>query len=238
MSAAAAVAGASRFQRSALWYFAALAGAAVAAFWPTYFAAPPFDAAFYLPSHVHGVAMFGWFALLLAQASLARRGRVRDHRLLGRIGYVLVPVIALSTVWLAQARAHAEPTSPVVVYFLYVQLSLMAFFVLCYAWAMTHRRQPFVHMRYIAGTALAAVDPIFARILYNALQVEPPMLQAITYCVVGALLAFLWWTERAKPPFARAWRRMLVTFLVLVLPTFFVTQTAAWRSVVAAFGGA
>ena len=237
MSAAAGAARDSRFQRSAVWYFLGLGAAAVAGFWPSYFAAPPFERDF-VPVHLHGAAMFGWFALLLAQAGLARGGRVRDHRLLGRLGFILVPIIAGSTLWLAHVRAHAEPTSPVVVYFLYVQLSLLVFFVLCYAWAMTHRKQPYVHMRYIAGTALAVADPIFARILYSAARVEPPLLQAITYGAVALVLGVLWWKERRQRPYARAWRRMMVAFLVLALPTFFVTQTGAWRAFVAAFGAA
>jgi hypothetical protein len=237
MSAAARDARGSRFQRSALWYFVALGAAAVAGFWPSYFAAPPFERDF-ARVHLHGVAMFGWFALLLTQAALARGGHVRQHRLVGRLGVALVPVVVGSTLWLAHFRAHAEPTSPVIIYFLYVQLSLLAFFVLCYAWAMTNRARPFVHMRYIAGTALAVVDPIFARLLYSAARIEPPLLQAITYGAVVAVLGFLWWKERTRQPYANAWRRMLVAFLVLTLPTFVVMQTAAWRGFVAAFGGA
>jgi hypothetical protein len=222
-------------QRTAIWYFAGLLAFAIAAFWPSYFAAPPFKADFY-HVHFHGVMMFAWFALLLTQATLVRTGRRPLHRAVGKLSYGLVPLIVVSTLLLAHYRAHLDPGAEDNIYFLYVQLSLIAFFTLCYAWAMGHRHEPMVHARYMAGTALAIADPIFARLFYFHLHVDPPMVQVMTYGMVIGLLGLLWVRERGQPRYAAAWRRMLVAYVLLEVPTFFVTQTAAWRGFVAAFG--
>ena len=224
------------FQRRAVWYFAALAGASVVAFWRTYLTAPPLGHDF-APVHLHGLAMFGWFALLLAQAGLASTGHLCAHRWLGLLGWLLVPAIVASTLWLAHVHANDRPTAPDTIWFLYVQLSLLAFFTLCFAWAMASRRRPMLHMRYIAGTAFAAVDPIFARILYFNLDIEPPLLQLITYGAVAVGMAWLWSRDRERRPCAAAWRRMLAAYVLLVAPVFFVAQTAGWRAFVAWFAG-
>jgi hypothetical protein len=222
-------------QRSIVWYFAILGAFAVAAFWPSYFAAQPFTHDFAYV-HFHGLVMFAWLALLLMQAGLVRFDRRADHRALGKLSYGLVPLVLLSTLLLSHLRAKDTPASPDVVYFLYVQVALISFFALCYAWAIAHRREPMVHARYMVGTALAVVDPIFARLLYNGFHLEPPLLQVVTYGAVLAILATMLVRERGKPAYAAAWRRMLVAYAVLAIPTFLVTQTQAWRSFVAWYG--
>src|SRR6476661_2795812 len=107
-------------QRSAVWYFALLLAFAIAGFWPSYFAARPFEADFF-HVHFHGVLMFAWFTLLIVQASLIRGGQRAWHRSLGKVSYALVPLIVLSTVLLSHRRAHEAPASEEIVYFLYVQ---------------------------------------------------------------------------------------------------------------------
>lgn len=220
--------------RSVVWYFAALLGVAVAGFWPSYFAAPAFKADF-LHVHFHGLVMFAWCALLIAQAWLIRGGLRRQHRALGKLAFVLVPAIVVSTFLLAHYRLRQGVPPPDLLYFFYVQLALLAFFVLSFTWAMAHRREPALHMRYMTGTAFSFADPIFARILLNTVGVEPPLLQAITYGAIAAALAALMVRERANGAHARVWGRMLAAFAMLTIPTFFVTQTQAWSSFAAAF---
>ena len=220
--------------RSVVWWFLALAALTLPAFWPSYFAVAITKDAFHV--HFHGLAMFAWTALLVAQAALVRFGRRGWHRTLGKASFVLAPLVVVSTLLLARLRAQQAPGSEEIVYFLYVQLGLVAFFALCYAWGMANRRAPPLHLRYMAGTALAMVDPIVARLLAIHLGVMPPLMQAITYGLVLALLAALAWRERARAPLAAAWRRMALAYALLMAPTFFVPQTAAWRAFVAWFG--
>lgn len=220
-------------QRTAVWWFAALLLATLPAFWPTYFAAPPFAADF-AHVHFHGIAMFSWVVLLVAQASLARAGRGRLHRSLGRISYGLAPAIVASTLLLAHYRLRQGVPGAELLYFFCVQLGLTAAFAVSYAMAIRHKRQPSLHMRYMMGTALAMVDPILARILAIHFGVNPPALQAVTYALVWGALAFLWWRE-SPLPHARAWRAMLAVFVAALAPTFFLPGTQAWRELAEGF---
>lgn len=221
-------------QRAAIWWFGALLLAAIPAFWPGYFGAPPFRDDF-LHVHLHGVAMFAWVALLLVQAALIRARRRPLHRALGKVSYGLVPLIVVSTLLLANFRLRQQSPPPYeLVYFFYVQLSLVAVFTVAWTLAMVHRRAPALHMRYIAGATLALVDPILARLLAMHAGVQPPLLQALTYGFVMALLAALWWRDR-HTPHSRAYRTLFALFSLAVGPTFFLPQTAAWRSFTEAF---
>ena len=220
-------------QRALAWWFVVLLLASLPAFWPSYFTAPPFQGDF-LHVHLHGFAMFAWLGLLVAQAFLIRAGRRPLHRALGKVSYALVPVIVASTLLLAHYRLRQGPPGEELLYFFCVQLGLLVAFVFAFAMAIHHRREAPLHMRYMAGTALAVVDPILARILAIHLGVNPPLMQVATYALVLGALAFLGWRERAAPH-ARAWVAMLVVFAVALLPTFFLPQSAAWRAFAESF---
>ncbi len=221
-------------QRSAVWWFAVLLITTVPAFWPSYFAAPAFKGDF-LHVHLHGIAMFAWVVLLVAQAGLIRVGRRALHRALGKVSFALVPVIVVSTLLLAHYRVRQAAPGAETLYFFYVQLALLVVFLAAYGMAMARRRDPPLHMRYIVVSALALADPIFARLLAIVFGVEPPLMQLITYSAVMAILAFLWWRDRGTR-FRRAFGMMLALFVAVALPTFFVPQTAAWREFAMAFG--
>jgi uncharacterized membrane protein len=220
-------------QRSAVWWCLLLLAATLPAFWPSYLAAPPFQADF-LHVHLHGIVMFAWMALLLVQAALIRAGKRPLHRTLGKVSYVLAPLIVISTLLLAHYRLRQGPPNAELLYFFCVQLGLVAALAFSYVMAIRHKRQPALHMRYMMGTALAVVDPILARILAIYLGVTPPLMQVVTYALVLGVLAYLWWRERPAPH-ARAWAAMLAVFALALLPTFFLPQTAAWREFAEAF---
>ena len=148
--------------RAGVFYFAALLLLALAAFWPTYLFPRRYETDWHV--HLHGVAMFLWMLMLVAQAGLARARAFATHRALGKASYALVPVIVASTILLAHYRLQSGITGELL-YFLVVQAALVGVFVACYALAIANRRSPLRHMRYMVGTALAIVDPILARIL-------------------------------------------------------------------------
>ena len=220
-------------QRSAVWWMALLLLATFPAFWPTYFSAPPFKADF-LHVHLHGAAMFAWMVLLLAQAGLIRAGLRPLHRALGKVSYALVPVIVASTLLLAHYRLRQGTPDPELLYFFYLQAALLVAFVFTYVQAIRHRRNAALHMRYMLGTALAVVDPILARILVVYFGIVPPMMQVLTLALTLGILAALWVRSRGFP-YRSAYGAMLAVFSVLLLPTFFLPQTGAWRGFAEAF---
>jgi uncharacterized membrane protein len=212
--------------RTAVYYFAGLFLLAIAAFWPTYFFPPKYETDWHI--HFHGVVMFGWVELLIAQAWLIRAKRNPIHRQLGKVSFVLAPVIVASTLLLAGYRLRESVTVDKL-YFLYVQLSLIAVFGLSYGLAIANRRQSPLHMRYMVCTSLTLVDPIVARLLYFNLGIDFPQVQMFTYGLIDAILVALAWHDRKHHPGLRVFPAMLAVFVVSQAPTFFVYQQPVWR---------
>jgi len=222
--------------RNSVYFFTLLALFAIAAFWPSYL-----SRATSIPEvrvHLHGAVMALWDAMLITQAFLIRNGARPTHRLIGKASYVLAPLIVLSTLALAHLRLHEAGDDPPVdlLYFVYVQLAMLSLFVLAYVLAIKHRKTPQLHARYMACTALALFDPIFARLLYNHLGIDFPLAQVITYTAMDAILLglALWdWRHDRRPSVYPA---MLGIFVLVQLPTFFLYKLPVWRKVAVWYG--
>jgi len=213
--------------RNAAPFFALLVLLAVPAFWPSYLHAEKVEADFHV--HLHGLAMLLWSAMLIAQPGLIRAGQWKLHRQLGKASYALAPLVVVSTLLLAHYRlTQAYP--PDQLYFLYVQLALLALFVVAYTQAIRHRKSAAVHARYMVCTALTLLDPIVARLLYIWGGIEPPLMQAITYTLIDAILAFLWMRDRRLGSNVSVFPRMLAIFIVAEIPTFFLPDQPGWHA--------
>jgi hypothetical protein len=215
--------------RYSVFFFATLALFAVAGFWPSYVSRISEEKNIHV--HFHGLVMALWLLLLISQAFLIRSGHRALHRLAGKASYVLVPLIVMSTVSLSHFRVQESGTElPAdLLYFLYIQLSLLVVFVLAYSMAMFNRQSPRIHARYIACTALAVIDPIFARLLNTHLGVDFPMMQALTYALVDGILLFLIARDRMQTGTSAVFPAMLAVFAIAQIPTFFLYKLPAWK---------
>ena len=215
------------FRRSAP-FFGALLLLAIPAFWPTYFAPPRYEIDWHV--HVHGVSLFLWSVLLIVQPWLVRSGRLGLHRRLGKLSYALAPLIVVSTILLVRYRLHQSTPTFDQLYFLCVQAALITFFSVAYVQAIRWRRRGAIHARYMVCTALAMIDPIVARLVYNHTGIDIPWIQIVTYLLIAAILLALWLRDWRAGNGVRVFPAMLALFTLLVLPTFFVPQTQAWAS--------
>lgn len=219
--------------RSSAPYFLALLALAIPAFWQTYLHVEKVEPDAHV--HVHGISLFLWSAMLIVQPWLIQRGRWRLHRQLGKLSYVLAPVIVASTVLLVRYRLASNQDADQV-YFAFVQLGLIAVFAIAYAQAIRWRRTPGVHARYMVCTALTMVDPIVARLLFTYAGVPAVWEQVITYSLVDAILVMLWWRDRRLANGIRVFPAMLAVFLVMEIGTFVVPPLQSWRDFAAWFG--
>ena len=220
------------FRRSAP-FFGALLLLAIPAFWPTYLFPKQYETDWHV--HVHGIALFLWALLLIAQPTLIRAGKLRIHRKLGKVSYLLAPVIVVSTILLARYRMHDSVPTFDQLYFLCVQIALMTIFSVAYVQAIRWRRVGGMHARYMVCTGIAMIDPILARILYNHTGLDIPWLQMATYLFTDGILLVLWLRDHRAGNGIRVFPVMLALCVAVELPTFFLPQTAAWQALVAGF---
>lgn len=216
--------------RNSFPFFVLIPLFAVWGFWPTYFAQSirPISGI----DHAHGLAMFGWCAMLIVQSFLIRRANRKLHRAFGKISYALVPIIVVSTLMLANQQINARGLTGEGLYVLMLQITILPQFVIFYSLAIWNRKRSDVHARYMICTALPLLDPIFARVLiFNVLSGDyAGMAQyftfALTDLILIALIVWDWRSSQRKDVFLP----MLFVLVALQLPVFFAVDSTAWHA--------
>ena len=222
--------------RPALWgvrgwpWILVLLGVAVLGFWKPYFSR--LDAAQAL-THVHVVAMLAWAGMLVAQPLLIRHRRLHWHRRIGRGSYVVVPLLVLSAVALARLRIGQAPPQMLAMQqqILFIGLATALLFAVLWGLAIGHRREPALHARYMAGTALAMIDPSLVRVMIFWIPSVPPALyQWVTFGLVYAILLVLIVLDRKSARGRSALFVVLGLFALLHQSNMLVPRTQAWQS--------
>ena len=138
------------------------------AFWPSYFSRP-----LSLPDvrfQAHGLSMTLWCLLLIGQGTLIRANRRPLHRQLGKLSYVLVPAVVVSSVSLMHFRMQGAPLTSLNLFSLALVLNALVVFVAIYGLAMSHRREAPVHARYMVCTLFPLFTPVTDRLIFAHYQ--------------------------------------------------------------------
>jgi len=179
--------------RNSNFFFAAFIPFAIVAFGYNFFVRDM--STFVTVHHLHGIGMFAWLFLLVAQASLIRTGNRELHRKLGKSSYALVPFIAVSTILLAHYTFGTR--APGGTRLVALQLFMLLQFLIIYTNAMRHRKTPDVHARWMIGTVLPMIDPIFARLIGRFLELGIPNIYVTFSATILLAASFVIWDWRA-----------------------------------------
>ena len=192
------------YQSAYLW-FAAFFVMMLAGFWLTYFTRLADQDNYRM--HTHGVSLVLWCLMLIAQAWLIRRKAYPMHRRIGRLSYLLVPVIVLTTVDLFQYTMGDVRDMPPRGYVFSASVILaLLLFILYYGLAIRYRKKSALHARCMVCTIFPLFTPITDRIIAihfrgwipHLPSVDGPVLQSAGLGLAAALLAGLTvWDWRA-----------------------------------------
>ena len=217
---------------------------AIWAFWPKYFSKPFSQADWRF--HFHGLTLVAWCVLMVVQAYLIAAGKRPVHRKVGKLSYVVAPLVIVSTLSLAHySLAPLVPSSDI-----YFQLSLpvcmLAKFSFAYGQAMYHRRRPTIHARFMVCTALVMITPIFDRILqFYLLPPEKawflptvggaPAYTLISFAAADIILLLLAvWDWRTRQSL-RVFPIVLAVWIGLQGLTYILPYTAFWQTFTTSF---
>jgi hypothetical protein len=202
---------------------------AVWGFWVTYFARPA--GSYHAYEHFHGAMLFGWCLMLIVQSSLIRANRRDIHRQIGKLSYVIAPLLVVSSILLANHKLNVRGLTDDGVYILSLQVFLLIQWVVPYTLAMKNRKRSDVHARWMICTVMSMLDPIFARVLaFNFFQVpfSSGTYEYFTYAFVDLILIMLivwdWKSHHRRDVFLP----MLLIALATQLPSYFVVGSSSW----------
>ncbi len=208
-------------------------------FYPTYYSFFPAFEGFQTFHHVHGVLMVLWLFVLIAQPVLINRKAFRWHRAIGKISYILVPMIVVSMV-VAYRYAFLTAASDNGVAdgltrtMLFLPLTDILPFAAFYLLAVIYRKQIGRHLRFMIATAVVVVSAGLLRLIATWLGMD---FMGALYASVGAMalvfVALIFYDyKNGQLARNRSFVTALIIFSIPNLLLLFVPYTSWWLAVV------
>lgn len=201
--------------------------------------------------HIHFLLMGLWILMLVAQPFLIKYKKLAAHRLLGKVSYVLVPLVLLSAWLLARSGYYREieqlrevasaglnsmtefeilkaaAVEPAAI------IALMIF-PLFYVLGIRHRKQSSKHARYMLATALILLGPTVDRIIFINLGVKSILGVSsyfVSMLIIDLILAFLLYVDFKNGRETKTLSYCLLIFITSQL-AFYILPNFDWWAVV------
>ena len=166
-----------------------------AGFWVPYLSqAPHFPVRITPTVHVHALLLFAWMALLVLQPLLIRIHQMDWHRLLGRLTYVLVPLVVAFAIAVIVKDYRDEIASGMAVAAAgaseYLASGGVVLIVLFYGLAMLRIRQRNVgaHLRYVVCSAIVLLPAGLSRMLGFGFDIPQVTGQIVSFAAIDLVL--------------------------------------------------
>ena len=219
------------------YFFLALFGGALLAFWPHYLSRLPRGGDWY--THAHALVAVTWCLLLIAQPFLIRARRYDLHRRLGMLSRVVAPVFVVTAVLLAHAHTLSvdNPRFVARAPSVFLGLSATLQFAVAYGLALRFRSTTALHARFMIATGLTMIDPVLVRVLsfYAPPFSHPLLYQVCGYGLCDAVLLLLAWYPAISPRNRWIFLGGVAVFPACHLAWFTVVQGPLWTAFAAWF---
>ena len=203
-------------------------------FFRTYFSLfPSFDGINTL-LHIHAFAMITWIGLLIVQPVLINQKQFAVHRFLGKITYVLAPVIfILMQLVYRHQYFRLEGTIPHTANLglIFMQFTDTFPFIIIYILAVAYRKDIPKHMRFMISSAILIVGAGLTRILvfYVGLTFEATGYIGPVILLVIFLGFMIYDALKGKPVPTNAFTIATLIFLIPNILWVIIPPTAWWQ---------
>lgn len=166
--------------------------------------------------HIHGALLMIWLTLLVVQPMLIYYKKAKLHRTIGKVAYVLGPLIIISMFLVGKGsywRGIEVFSETNMLSDIALDMRGLFSFAIFWALAMGYRKTPSAHMRYMIATGILGIGPGVGRGLVASFDlpffISLSITDALVLVIVGALLGVDLVKKNDYKPY-------LVVFLVLL----------------------
>jgi hypothetical protein len=203
---------------------------------------------------IHFTLMTLWIAMLIVQPFLIKYKKVAIHRRLGKLSYVLVPLVLVSGFLMIRfsyyrvldelhqkAAIGLNQLNPAQILQQAAAYEAIAFFwllmfALFYCLAVINRRKSGNHARYMVGAALALLGPTVDRILILNFKLEKLPgsipIECAAFFIANIILALLLWKDYTNNRPTKTLSTCLLIYLIGQVLYFMVPGTNGWTNLV------
>ena len=194
-----------RFDKSG-FYFIGLMGIVLLGFWPSYFSKflnGTENHSFYF--HFHVVMMSLWLFALISQPILIRRKKLAVHKFMGRLTYILMPMLFISVILLTHYRIHdhIRIVNNQKLYGPHLLVPFKDLIILgtAYIIAIVYRHEINIHARAMVATGIVFIEPALVRFLVHSMN-DAHLAYYLTigfvYSILIGLMILEWKQKRGR----------------------------------------
>lgn len=202
---------------------------AIIGFHKTYTIHFPQFGGFQWEQHFHGAMLMSWFLMLIIQPLLIRYNKRNIHRTLGKLGYILAPLVCYSIFLVTRMVFLREiKTRPMESVLGQLSLDIPTIFIfgLFFALAMINRKDAAVHMRYMIATSLLMIGPGVGRALIIFGGIPFPIAVSVVYYISETLAILFLLNDIRK---GNNFKPFLTITIILIINHFcWGFQNASW----------
>lgn len=187
-----------RFDNSG-YYFFALVIIVLLGFWPSYFSgffSGTNAYSFYF--HFHACMMSIWIGMLIIQPILIRKKKLRIHKLIGKVSYIVMPLLFVSILLLVHSRIKGSEREDLGLS-IFVPFKDLLILGTTYIIAIRYKHNLQIHARAMIATGIVFIEPALSRFMdHSVIKNDGTWAYLSTIGIIYAILIALIVIERKQ----------------------------------------
>ena len=152
--------------------------------------------------HWHFAFLMSWVILLVVQPLLIRYKKVRIHRMLGKVTYVLAPLVVLSLCLLLRRyynKYHLEEYPVLDMLIACHSQAIHIFqFILFYVLALAYKRKVVLHASFMTATGIIFINPSLTRALEHVFSISYQVAESYVIAITNLTIFILLFYTKSK----------------------------------------
>lgn len=214
--------------------FASIASISLVGFYASYLSTFPNYNQFSTVIHIHFVAFLCWLLLTIIQPVLINMRKIALHRKLGKLSYIVAPVMVVTMCLLVLAqtkRQLSESIDGAAITAIIGLLDILSFSIY-YIIAMANRKNVRWHVAFILSATLIVLNPGMSRLL-NQIQPGLGMLGAVLMPFIVPLVIIIYEKIKLKKPiFKSPYSLFFACWALEILILVTIPGTAIWQNLI------